>query len=391
MSSPIRAQINPSLLVWARESCQMNVSYAAAKLGVEEEKLQQWECGSKSPTIRQLRNIAKVYRVNFGAMFLPKPPETFTPPVKDYRLHHGATTGAIDPEVSIDLRMHLTAREIALELKHELEQEQLSFALSCSLEDDPSIVASRIREVLNISMLTQKKFRDSRVAFNAWREAISNAGVLVIQSSKIALSEMRGYSVFFEMLPLLVVNRKDAYSARSFTLIHELAHLLLKSSGLCDLNTETGRPPREQRLEVFCNAVASQVLVPDTELLSYPVLRHVAPENWTDGILRPIARDFGVSREVILRKLLDHNLTTRAFYLEHRERYMQEAIEFKQRQKSGFVSPAIDVVSTKGKRYVSLVLEAMHSTVITTGDAADILGVRAKHFSTIEANLGSAI
>ena len=391
MSSPIRAHINPKLLVWARECCQMETTYAASKLGIDVEKLEKWENGEQSPTIRQLRNLAKAYRINFGALFLPEPPCTFKPPVKDYRLHHGAVVGAIDPEIAIDLRLHLNAREIALELESDLGEEHPSFDLSCSLEDSPVEVAEKIRTALGVSFQVQKRFRESRVAFNSWRDAIANAGVLVIQSSKVALNDMRGYSVFFDKLPLLVVNRKEAYSARTFTLVHELVHLLLRSSGLCDLNSEPGRPPHEQKLEVFCNAVASQTLVPDAILLAYPEIRGVAPEAWTDEILAPIARDFGVSREVVLRKLLDHGLTTRAFYLDNRERYTQEAIAYKQRQKGGFVPPAVDVVSTKGRQYVSLVFEALNSSVITAGDAADFLGVKAKHFSTIQTNLGRSV
>ncbi len=369
----------------------MDIRYAASKLDIEQAKLEKWEKGELSPTVRQLRDLAKTYRVNFGALFLPEPPATFSPPVKDYRRHHGTVAGEIDPEIAIDLRLHLNAREIALELEADLGEGFKPFGLSCSLEDSPTKVAEIIRSELGISIEVQKKFREGRVAFNAWRDAVASAGVLVIQSSKVALSDMRGYSVFFEQLPLVVVNRKDAYSARTFTLIHEFTHLLLRSSGLCDLSSDSGRPPHEQRLEIFCNAVASQALVPDSILLSYAAIRDIEREAWTDEILRPIARDFGVSREVILRKLLDHGLTTQAFYQENRERYTQEAIEYKQKHKGGFVLPAVDVVSTKSKQYVSLVFEALNSSVITTADAADFLGVKAKHFSTIEANLGRAV
>lgn len=385
---PIRASINPELLTWARESCRMDVEYASGKLGISEEALRQWENGQKSPTIRQLRNLARVYRVNFGALFLPSAPDTFTPPVKDYRLHKGVIADEIDPEIAIDLRMHLNSRGVALELERELENPIPSFELTCSVQEEPSTVASRIRNALNIPLNTQKQFRSSRVAFNAWREALGNLGVLVIQSSKVDLRSMRGYSVFFDEMPLIVVNRKDAYSARSFTLLHELTHLLLRSSGLCDLNPETGRAPEEQKLEIFCNAVASQTLVPDHSLLSDPRIRGVALDDWNDEILGPISRDFGVSREVILRKLLDHGRTSRAFYLENRDRYKQEALERKRRGTRGFVPPSTDVVSAKGKKYVSLVLDAMHSNVITSGDAADVLGVKTKHFAKIEANLG---
>ncbi|MBD3670361.1 MAG: ImmA/IrrE family metallo-endopeptidase [Gammaproteobacteria bacterium] len=388
MTNSIRAQINPNLLIWARESCRMDMEYAAKKLSVPCEKLESWESGNVQPTINQLRVIAKTYRVNFGALFLPEPPEVFTPPVKDYRLHHGAEHGDIDPEITIDLRTNLNSREIALELEAELGEQPQSFDLHCSLSDDPISVAKTIRSALDITFEKQKKYRSSRVAFNEWRNAISLYGVLALQSTKIALNDMRGYSVYFEIMPLIVVNRKDAYAARTFTLLHEFTHLLLRSSGLCDLSTDAVRPSTDQRLETFCNAVASQVLVPDEILLSYKQLSGVSKDGWNDAILAPIAKDFGVSREVILRKLLDHGLTSRSFYLENRERFTQEAVEYKKRQKGGFVTPSIDVVSSKSKHFVSLVFDAMNNNVISRNDASDYLGVRSKHFSKIETILG---
>lgn len=366
----------------------MDIDYAAQKLGISREKLEAWELGNVQPTINQLRVIAKIYCVNFGALYLPEPPEVFIPPVKDYRLHHGAERDEIDPEITIDLRMNLHAREIALELEAEIGEQLQSFDLTCSLRDNPANVANNIRSALNITFEKQKKFRESRVAFNEWRNAISLYGVLALQSTKVALSNMRGYSVYFDEMPLIVVNRKDAYAARTFTLLHEFSHLLLRSSGLCDLHTGSGRTSTDQSLEVFCNAVASQVLVPDEILLSYKQLRGVKQDEWNDSILAPIAKDFGVSREVILRKLLDHGLTTREYYLDNRERYTQEAIEYKKRQKGGFVTPSIDVVSAKSKQFVSLVFDAMNSNVISRNDASDYLGVRSKHFSKIEAILG---
>lgn len=386
---PHRAQINPELLTWARDSSKMTLEYASDKLGVDEVKLASWERGDAQPTIRQLRKLARVYRVNFAAFFLPRPPITFKPPVKDYRRHHEATfsDSDISPDIHIDLRQNLNTREIALELESELGDDIENFSLECSLHDEPSRVAEKLRDALKITFSIQKTFRNSRIAFNEWREAITRIGCLVIQSTAVDLSDMRGYSVYFEQKPLIVVNRKDPYSARTFTLIHELVHILLRSSGLCDLHANTEMPAHEQHLEVFCNKVAAQTLVPDKYLLSYPSVRTTSKEGWTDSVLAPIARDFGVSREVILRKLLDKGLTTAQFYEDNRERYRQEAIEGKKSNTKGFLPPSTDVVSSKGKKFVSSVMDAMNSSIITQSDAADYLGVKAKHFSKIESKL----
>ncbi|VDB00959.1 hypothetical protein S1OALGB6SA_2053 [Olavius algarvensis spirochete endosymbiont] len=52
---------------------------------------------------------------------------------------------------------------------------------------------------------------------------------------------------------------------RTFAFLHELAHLILRLSGLCDLSEENTARPRE--FEVFCNKVAILALVADKLLL----------------------------------------------------------------------------------------------------------------------------
>lgn len=157
-SSSISAKINPLLLVWARESCRMDIAYASGKLEIDEKVLSSWESGKTEPTIKQLRDLAYKYRINFGALFLAVPPEAFKPPVKDYRFHHGAVAHDLDPEISIELRLNLNARGTAIELEDDLGNAEMQFQYSSSLDESPSIVAERIRESLGISLPAQKKF-----------------------------------------------------------------------------------------------------------------------------------------------------------------------------------------------------------------------------------------
>lgn len=391
MGTSIRAEIHPDLLVWARENSNMDIEYAAKKIGITSAKLEELERGEEKPTIKQLRKIAACYRVNFAAFFLPSPPPKFINPVKDYRRHHGAVFSEISPEIMMDLRSNLNLREIAIELADELDELPSNFNYSCTINDSVEKIAKNIRNILNIDFSEQKKFREPRIAFNTWRESISNIGILVFQSTKIGLNDMRGYSIFYDIFPIIVVNRKDAYAARTFSLLHEFTHLLLRSSGLCDLHTNTNLPAHEQKIEIFCNKVAAETLVPNEILLKYSTLKSVDKCDWTDELLIPIAKDFGVSREVILRRLLDLGLTTKDFYEKNKERFAQEIIRQKEQSSGGFVPPALDVVSAKGSRFVSLVFDALNSSMITPSDAADYLGVKSKHFGKIESNLSKEL
>ncbi|HQU45856.1 MAG TPA: hypothetical protein PK867_23780 [Pirellulales bacterium] len=105
-----------------------------------------------------------------------------------------------------------------------------------------------------------------------------------------------------------------------------------------------------------------------------------------DDELRQLAKDFGVSREVVLRRILILGRTSEAFY-ERRHRQFQTEYERPEREKS-FLSPARDAVSSAGRPFVSLVLDAFNDDRITTSDVSDFLGVRLKHLDKISEILG---
>jgi DNA-binding transcriptional regulator YiaG len=55
---PERAEINPKVLKWARETAKISVEDAAAKVHILVEKLHEWESGVTFPTIRQAQTLA---------------------------------------------------------------------------------------------------------------------------------------------------------------------------------------------------------------------------------------------------------------------------------------------------------------------------------------------
>ncbi len=57
--------------------------------------------------------------------------------------------------------------------------------------------------------------------------------------------------------------------------------------------------------EIFCNKLASNILVDTHELLEDNLIRSNNSIEWSDKILKQLAHDFKVSQEVVLRKLLD--------------------------------------------------------------------------------------
>lgn len=102
-------------------------------------------------------------------------------------------------------------------------------------------------------------------------------------------------------MPIIGINDEDRPPAKTFTIIHELVHLFKRESSLCNDMSSSASTLSE---EVFCNAVAGELLVPKRALRI--VLEHghyFAPYSIDD--IKRVADRFSVSREVIVRRLLE--------------------------------------------------------------------------------------
>ena len=284
------ALVQPAVLRWARESAAYDIDAAARRLQVKPERLSEWESGERPPTLKQLRKIANVYRRPFAALFRSEPPPAVVP-IADFRLGTVGDTRDISPALAREIRRARFRQRTALDLAEELEGDIPTFALSIPIDAEPSRSAVVMRDFLGVDLRTQKNWPAGRETFNGWRASFERASVLVFQSADVELEEIRGFSLHSSAFPAVVVNRKDAQTGKVFTLFHELAHLALGGDGVCDLR---GANATEQ----YCNAIASEALVPSSDFDPQP------PQPHDESVART-ARTYGVSEEVIWRRLLD--------------------------------------------------------------------------------------
>lgn len=384
MSKSVEALAKPELLIWAREHAHIPEEHAAQKLNISPEKLTSWEAGEARPTVKQLRKMAKLYRQSFAAFYLPEPPVMAEPSIRDYRRFPGATLAELPPVLNFEIHAAFDRRVVALELLEEVGQTAPVFEPMAILDEDPELLGTTIREVLKVKYEQQSKWHDNRIAFNYWRASIESVGILVFQASNVELAHMRGFSLSEFPLPIIVVNRKDSYAGRVFTMLHELAHIVLRTSGICDLEEdEPGGRPEEQTTEVFCNHFAGACLVPKEYLLSEDIVVDKGRStHWSGEEIEELSLRYSVSREVILRRFLILRLIDQEFYRIRRDELLQE---YQQLPKTkGFAPPSTEVVSTVGKPFIRLVLDAFSSGRITSSDVADYLGVRLKHLHSIQ-------
>lgn len=383
MAASIPAVVEPSVLRWARESIDLTPVAAARKLNLPDDRVQAWEAGSATPTIAQLRKAAKLYKRSLGVFFLPAPPEGFDT-LRDFRRHVDAAAGAWSPALHADYRRAHEQRERVLELA-EIDDVRppTAWRITPLPSTDDELAAAARANLLRLSEQLVPLPRGAGTVYdhlNSWIAALEEAGVLVMATAggHVKPSEMRGFSLYFDDVPVIVVNGADAARGRLFTLLHEYAHLLLHTEGLCDTVTDTKATTPDRQLEARCNAIAAAILMPADAVLSRPevVARKDDQASWDYDALAAAAAPFGASAEALLRRLVTLGRVNADFYRARREDFLARYEEEEARTRPNGGNWYRNTVRDLGKGYVRLVADAHARRVIDSYTAATFLNVK---------------
>lgn len=276
-----------------------------------EEKVALWEDehSGKFPTINQAKAIAKCYRIPFAGLYMN---------FSDINVKHLPQMRNLRtlPDASIDnsalnLAMAdiLSARELLIESKKALKEAIPAFSISVNGPDDVNIWARAIHNTLGLTSEVQYRCPSARQLHLFVRNAAEEAGIFVHCFTGIDTEIVRGFAIYDDVLPMIGLNNEDRYPAKTFSIIHELVHLIKRSSAVCNEMLSSFSVQKE---EVFCNAVAGEVLVPKANLLKQ--LGGRTPEEIDLDMIEAIAAKFSVSKEVICRRLLDTQKITQPHY-----------------------------------------------------------------------------
>lgn len=394
MVRSIPARINPDMLVWARETAHVSLTDAAQRLEVTESQLDGWENGESGLTIAKLQKVAEAYRRPLAAFFLSARPDV-PERVRDFR-RLPDTPESWGPNLASELRRAEQQRDAVTELLDLRDEPAWPLWKSPSTAPAEDL-AKQARFLLTGNSLAARPTTSSKPTdwFFFWSSALEEVGVLVVTMNRVSPFEARGFSIAEHEVPVIAVNGSEHFNGRIFTLLHEYAHLLLNTSGLCDLH-ETRSGMRDQdSIEIECNRLAGEMLVPSQAFSKRPLLGHSdAVENdWPLGLLIDEGRFWGVSPEVILRKLVDTGRASRRFYQQWRDdttpRDQEETWHAKTARK-----PGGDGLRTKvrnlGKGYVRLVVGTYNEGLLSTYETANLLSSKTDAIPKLLARAGAA-
>ena len=380
MAKSVPALINPAMLVWARESARLTIEEAAHKIGIAADKLAACEGGEAQMTFPQLMKTAREYKRPVSLFYLDSPPVGWAP-IQDLRQLAGIE-GGFSPRLTYVIRQARERRELALELRTELNETIIPFTLTATIGREVETLGQEMRAYLGITDAEQQQWK--RRAFDNWRLAIEAKDVLVFMVPRLPLNEMRGTAIAERDLPVILINGQDRTGGRVFTLLHEFCHLAIRQSGVSGLGGDEEGAPNPS-VERFCNAVAAAALMPKDWLLNEPLVRRKgSTKTWDDEELEALALRFGVSREALLRRLLTLGKTSQAFYESKRADFLQEYAELADKKSTGGPEYPLQVLGQLGRSFTRLVFQGYHERRLTLRDVSNYFNMQVKLIPDME-------
>lgn len=387
-------RVNPEILTWARNTSGLSLEAAATRLGFKDTRngtavgrLEALEAGTDEPSRPVLIKMAGLYRRPLLTFYLPAPParaergEDFRTLPDDLRVDSAANIDALLRDVR--------ARQSEVRSLLEEEEVQPLVAVSASRrEHGPQLVAQHVARWLKFDLATFRQERTVENAFTYLRKAAERAGVFVLlignlgsHHSAIDPEAFRGFALADPIAPFVVINDQDAKVAWSFTLLHELAHVAIGASGISGGALEAA-------VEVFCNEVAGEILLPRAELENFAVAIDDARAR---AEITAFAQERNVSRAMVAYRLrLVGRLSEgrwRTISQIFRDEYLREREERRARERAADTGPNYYVVRRHriGTALIQLVRRSLDEGALTPTRAGKILGVKARNVEPLVA------
>ncbi|MDM8555855.1 ImmA/IrrE family metallo-endopeptidase [Desulfococcaceae bacterium HSG7] len=361
--------INPNRLQWCMNTSMVNIDDLSNGVNISMQTLERAMTNQAALSVNQLEKIANFFKRSLLFFIDPNAIQESKIYSTQFR-----TINNQKPIHSIKMRALIERiqqqRQIYIGLLEDLDEPVKSnwmpdFDLST---EDIKQVSADVRQWLNIP---------PKYNFNDLRQSVENKGVMVFISNayngkwQISKSDpIRGFSLYYEILPIIMIKKQKSAVAQSFTLMHELAHLLLHKESVIDDEDDFHNYKGKEK---DANEFAGNLLVPDVFLNQINVSYLLSLEvNEYDNYLSDYKKLWCISVEALLVRLLINKKITQQHYQAYKDfksspskKVSKKKIPRKYRHR--------EPVHIFGKPFVYAVLDSLHSQQITLAKASSYL------------------
>lgn len=388
MASTTRIPVEPAVLKWTRKSAGLDVDTAASRVGVRPDRIREWESeDAKYPTMNQLRKLADTYHRPLAAMFLPAPPvDEPVESLPDFRrpaVQDEADPRALDKAINRAYQQRDALREIANELDYPPEATLPPFEFDP--QGDSESIGDDLRRWLEFNRISASTLARPDALLRSLVRTAETLNINVIQVQRVPTRVMRGFSLGDGPAPVLALNGGDWPRGKIYTLLHEMAHIGFRTSGLCDFAQEDG-----DAIERKCDEIAAAALMPAGSIReSYRSLG----DELTADIARSLGNRFGASGEAATLRLVTLGLAHWDDYWRLKPDFEKAYEQFKTEEKERSADEDAPIyyqlkARDLGRRFIGQVLAAYGENALSSRDLVHHLGVRYDRITRLSAAAG---
>ena len=374
--------VSPQVVRWARRRLGLSQDAFADSLGIKKNHLVGMESGALPVSMTQAKNLARMVLKPVELLMGSNPP-CFSPGVADFRTVGNDEISNVSIQLEATLLHAQECQDWYAEMREDNGYAEIPFIGSISLNTSVGEAASLVGRLLGISDSDRKGCVDSKEYFKLIVRSIENKNILVMQSGnvgnnnkqKLDVDEFRGFALSDKYAPLIFVNTSDSANARTFTLIHEFVHLLLGNTGV---SAPESNPDPQNRIEQYCNAVASEYLLPEETLSAYCESCGMLDYEQISTLAFRQKISFAV---VAISAKKHHKISQSKFdslYAEYRKKCTEAVKKAREKAKKSKGGPAFEIVAAK--RFGSLLIKAILTEVrygsLTPFEACHLLSVK---------------
>jgi len=365
--------INPSRLEWCLNAVQIDINHLSVELKIAQKTLEQAMESKEVFSVNQLEKIANYFKRNLLFFLEPEEPQE----EEIYSLQF-RTINNQKPIHSPKLRAFVEQvekqRQIYLELLEDLGEITNNnwYPDNLNLNEDIKNISANIRSWLGLTVSDN---------FGDMRDAVEQKGIMVILSNGYngkwqidKKNPVRGFSLYYDVLPIIVIKKQASLGAQTFTLMHEFAHLLLHKESVIDNDEDFYN---YQGKEKEANEFAGNLLIPDnflSQIDTEQLLRLETQEY--DSFLADYRKLWSVSnRAILVRLLINEKISQYHYqnYVDYKEKQLKRETTQVRSQPIPRTYRHREPMNVFGKPFVYAVFDSLHNKKITLAKASTYL------------------
>ena len=312
-------------------------------------------------------------------MLMGSSPPIFKPGVADFRTVGNDEISNVSVQLEATLLHAQECQGWYADMREDSGYAPFSLGGCINLRTPIEEAAEKVKQLLSISDSARDQCKNSDAYYKLVVSRIESNNILVMQNGnvgnnnrqKLNVEEFRGFALSDKYAPLIFINTSDSANARTFTLVHELVHLLLGNTGVSSPESDPNPP---NRVEQYCNAVAAEYLIPRQVLIEY--CKSCAPVDYEK--LYKLAFRQRISFAVVVISAFKHRLISKSKFDEFYSQYSKAVKEKQLKAKKRDGGPPFEVVATKrfGLPFIKAVLTEVKYGNLNPADACHLLAIR---------------